>query len=82
MFESGPVALRGFLGWLIHRGYQVLAIPTWERKVRVASVWFTALFLGRDIVSLTSVQEPRHEFVSNGRLQRHPSSERDVGHAA
>ncbi|GAA1430926.1 FAD-dependent oxidoreductase [Microlunatus lacustris] len=82
VFESGPLAIKGFLGWLIHRGYQVLAIPTWERKVRVASVWFIALFLGRDIVSLTSVQQPRQEFVSSGRLQRQPSSERDVEHAA
>ncbi|WP_245155201.1 FAD-dependent oxidoreductase [Nocardioides sp. 1609] len=72
VFEAGPVALKGFLGWLIHRGYQVLAIPTWERKIRVASVWFAALFLGRDIVSLTSVQHPRHEFVTGGRLELDP----------
>ena len=79
VFEAGPVVLTGFLGWLTHRGYQVLAIPSWERKIRVASVWFTALFLGRDIVSLTSVQQPRQEFVSSGRLERHPRPERDVG---
>jgi NADH:ubiquinone reductase (H+-translocating) len=82
VFEAGPLAIKGFLGWLIHRGYQVLAIPTWERKIRVFSVWFTALFLGRDIVSLTSVQEPRQEFVSSDRLQRPPRSEGGVGHAA
>ena len=82
VFEAGPVAVKGFLGWLIHRGYQVLAIPTWERKIRVFSVWSTALFLGRDIVSLTSVQEPRQEFVSSDRLQRQPRSEGGVGRAA
>ncbi|WP_193611740.1 NAD(P)/FAD-dependent oxidoreductase [Nocardioides lijunqiniae] len=74
VFEAGPVAIRGFLGWLIHRGYQVLAIPTWERKIRVAAGWITALFLGRDIVSLASVQRPRQEFVSGGRLEARPSS--------
>ena len=82
VFEAGPVVIKGFLGWLIHRGYQVLAIPTWERKVRVASVWFTALFLGRDIVSLASVQRPRHEFVSSGRVELRATSERGGADAA
>jgi NADH dehydrogenase len=82
VFEAGPVVVKGFLGWLVHRGYQVLAIPTWERKVRVASVWFIALFLERDIVSLASVQRPRHEFVSGGRLEPRTASEEGVGHAA
>lgn len=82
VFEAGPVVLKGFLGWLVHRGYQILVIPSWERKVRVAAVWLTALFSGRDIVSLTSVQQPRHEFVSGDRLERHPRPERGVEHVA
>ena len=68
VFEAGPVVIKGFPAWLIHRGYHVLAIPTWERKIRVAAVWATSLLLGRDIVSLASVQQPRHEFVSGGRV--------------
>jgi NADH dehydrogenase len=76
VFEAGPVVMKGLLGWLAHRGYQVLVIPTWERKIRVATVWLTALFSGRDIVSLLSVQQPRQEFVSGGRLERHQESER------
>jgi len=39
VFQSGRIAITGFPAWLIHRGYHVLAIPTWERKVRVALVW-------------------------------------------
>ena len=50
----------------MHRGYHVLAIPTWERKIRVLVVWLTAFVLGRDIVSLLSVQQPREAFVSGG----------------
>ena len=50
----------------MHRGYHVLAIPTWERKLRVLVVWLTALVTGRDIVSLLSVQDPRGAFVSGG----------------
>lgn len=46
----------------MHRGYHVLSIPTWDRKVRVFSIWLTAFFYGRDIVSLTSVQTPREAF--------------------
>jgi NADH dehydrogenase len=42
----------------------VLAIPTWERKVRVLLVWASAVVFGRDIVSLLSVQNPRGAFLA------------------
>ena len=48
----------------MHRGYHVLAVPTWERKVRVLAGWLPALVFGRDIVSLQSVQHPRDAFVA------------------
>jgi NADH dehydrogenase len=51
---------------LIHRGYHVLAIPTWERKIRVLAVWLTAVVFGRDIASLESAQHPRAAFLSGG----------------
>jgi NADH:ubiquinone reductase (H+-translocating) len=59
VFQSGRIAITGIPAWLIHRGYHVLAIPTWERKVRVLAVWLTALLFGRDIASLESAQRPR-----------------------
>ena len=62
IFQSGPITLMGFPAWVIHRGYHVLAVPTWERKIRVSLGWFGALFLGRDIASLTTVQHPRDAF--------------------
>ena len=62
IFQSGPLTLVGLPAWLIHRGYHVLAVPTWERKVRVSLGWLGALFLGRDIASLTTVQHPRDAF--------------------
>ncbi|MBB5790308.1 NADH dehydrogenase [Jiangella mangrovi] len=76
IFQYRLIVIKGLLAWLMHRGYHVLAVPTWERKVRVALVWFSALFYGRDIVSLLSVQHPRAEFVaaSLGARQR-----RDAG---
>jgi NADH dehydrogenase len=66
IFQSGPLVVKGFPAWVMHRGYHVLAVPSWERKVRVLAVWLPALVFGRDIVSLQSVQEPRAAFVGGG----------------
>jgi NADH dehydrogenase len=64
IFQYRRLVVRGRLAWLMHRGYHVLAIPTWERKVRVAAVWLTAAVFGRDVVSLASVQTPRAAFAA------------------
>jgi NADH dehydrogenase len=66
IFQQGRIVLRGRLAWLVHRGYHVLAIPTWERKVRVLAVWATAGLFGRDLVSLASVAHPRAAFLAAG----------------
>lgn len=71
IFSSGPIVIKGFPAWLLHRGYHVLAIPTWERKIRVLADWLPALIFGRDIVSLQSVQRPREAFVSAGSWSTH-----------
>lgn len=64
IFQYRRIVITGLLAWLMHRGYHVLAVPTWERKVRVFLVWAAALFYGRDVVSLQSVQHPRDAFVA------------------
>ena len=64
IFQSGPVVIKGFPAWLMHRGYHVLAVPTWERKIRVLVGWVPAVLFGRDIVSLQAVQHPRDAFAS------------------
>jgi NADH dehydrogenase len=66
IFQYKGIVIKGFPAWVMHRGYHVLAVPTWERKIRVLAVWITALFGGRDIVSLESVKHPRDAFVSGG----------------
>jgi NADH dehydrogenase len=58
-FQSGKLGLTGFVAWIMHRGYHGLAMPTWERKIRVVSGWFWNLLLGRDLVSLEQVRSPR-----------------------
>ena len=64
IFQYRRIVITGLPAWLMHRGYHVLAVPSWERKVRVLAVWSTAALFGRDIVSLASVQDPRRAFVT------------------
>lgn len=66
IFQYRRIVITGFLAWVMHRGYHVLAMPTWERKIRVFLVWVTGVLFGRDIVSLLSVQHPRDAFVRAG----------------
>jgi NADH dehydrogenase len=66
VFQSGRIVVKGFPAWVMHRGYHLLAVPSWERKIRILAVWLPALFYGRDIVSLEAVQRPRDAFVSGG----------------
>jgi NADH dehydrogenase len=62
VFQSGNLALKGFIAWLAHRGYHGLAMPTWERKWRVLWGWWNNFWLGRDLVNLQTVQNPRYVF--------------------
>jgi len=68
IFQYRRIVVTGFLAWVMHRGYHVLAIPTWERKTRVLLVWVSAFVFGRDIISLAEVQHPRRAFVDGGRI--------------
>jgi NADH dehydrogenase len=62
VFQSGKIAIKGLPAWFAHRGYHGLAMPSWERKIRVIWGWVNNFFLGRDIVSLAAVATPRAAF--------------------
>jgi len=62
VFQSGKIALKGFIAWCAHRGYHGLAMPSWERKWRVIGDWWHNFWLHRDNVSLQTVQNPRYVF--------------------
>jgi NADH dehydrogenase len=62
VFQSGKIAVKGFPAWVMHRGYHGLAIPMWERKIRVFGGWFWNLVLGRDNVALSKREVPREFF--------------------
>ena len=58
----GFLKLRGPLAWLAHRSYHVMAMPTGNRKIRILIGWVGQFLMGREIVSLGSVHDPRDEF--------------------
>ncbi|MEO9104208.1 MAG: NAD(P)/FAD-dependent oxidoreductase [Terrimesophilobacter sp.] len=62
VFQSGPIAVKGLPAWFMHRGYHGLAVPSWERKIRVFANWFLNFLLHRDIVSLEARVTPRAAF--------------------
>jgi NADH dehydrogenase len=61
-FQSGKIGLTGPIAWLMHRGYHGLAIPTWERKIRVIGNWVFGFVLGRDIAPIENLENPRKFF--------------------
>jgi NADH dehydrogenase len=61
-FQSGKIGITGVIAWLMHRGYHGLAMPTWERKIRVIGNWVMGFILSRDIVSLSAREHPRVGF--------------------
>ncbi|GAA2179079.1 FAD-dependent oxidoreductase [Leucobacter tardus] len=62
VFQSGNFAMKGYMAWLAHRMYHGLAMPTWERKLRVFGGWVGHFFLGRDIVNIEMTQQPQAIF--------------------
>ena len=62
VFQSGRLAITGVPAWLMHRGYHGLAVPMWERKIRVFTNWTLNFFLGRDFVSIEARVKPRAAF--------------------
>ncbi|WP_141879543.1 NAD(P)/FAD-dependent oxidoreductase [Homoserinimonas aerilata] len=62
VFQAGRIAVKGFVAWGMHRGYHGLAMPMWERKIRVFAGWFVQAITGRDIVGIEARNEPRAVF--------------------
>ncbi|MBO0925922.1 FAD-dependent oxidoreductase [Cellulomonas sp. zg-ZUI199] len=58
----GRIKVRGFLAWVLHRSYHVFAMPTFNRKLRIAAGWTGSVLLRREVVALGSLHDPRAEF--------------------
>lgn len=74
IFQYRRIVITGFLAWLLHRGYHVLAVPTWERKLRVLLDWTPVVLFGRDVVGLAAVQRPRAAFLAGGEPPASPDT--------
>lgn len=62
VFQSGKLAITGFLAWLMHRAYHGLAMPMWERKFRVVGGWIMQFLVGRDTTTLSLREHPKSYF--------------------
>jgi NADH:ubiquinone reductase (H+-translocating) len=62
VYQSKRIAFKGLIAWFMHRGYHGLAMPTWERKIRVIGNWVLAFGLGRDPVGMIARDQPRAAF--------------------
>jgi len=62
VFQSGKVSIKGFIAWVMHRGYHGLAMPMWERKARVFGNWIVNFLFRRDLVGIPARDVPREQF--------------------
>jgi len=62
VFQSGNFAIKGYIAWVMHRGYHGLAIPTWERKIRVFVDDIVNFLFRRDLIALDARSNPRAAF--------------------
>jgi NADH dehydrogenase len=60
--EIYGIKLRGIVAWLMHRAYHVSRMPTWNRRIRIVFDWTGALLLGREVVSLGQINDPKADF--------------------
>ncbi len=64
-FQFRNLGITGFPAWVMHRGYHGLAVPTWERKLRVFSGWILNWVLRRDLIGIEATKHPRLFFASH-----------------
>lgn len=62
VFQSGKISIKGFIAWVMHRGYHGLAMPMWERKARVFSNWIVNFLFRRDLIGIPARDTPREAF--------------------
>ena len=62
VYQYRNIAIKGLIAWFMHRGYHGLAIPMWERKIRVFGNWILNFLLRRDMVELEAQYTPRAVF--------------------
>ncbi|MFM2024134.1 MAG: hypothetical protein RLZZ56_147 [Actinomycetota bacterium] len=64
VYQWKKLSVKGLIAWFMHRGYHGLAIPMWERKIRVFAGWIWNFLLRRDIVGISALKTPREQFAT------------------
>ena len=72
LFQFRRLVITGWTAWAMHRGYHLLAVPSWERKLRVLLGWVAAFLGRRDVASLAAVSAPRQAFVASAAAAGRP----------
>ena len=62
VFQNGPLAIKGLIAWIMHRGYHGLAMPMWERKIRIFGNYVINFLTRRDTVGIPARDYPRAGF--------------------
>ncbi len=72
------VKVKGFPAWMMHRGYHLLAVPTFTLKFRVLLDWISQVLVRRDMTPLGRLSHPRDEFVrATAKPPERPASVRE-----
>jgi NADH dehydrogenase len=56
------IQLKDTWAWLAHRSYHLLAMPTFDRKVRILSGWVADAIGKTDLSPMDDLEDPRHDF--------------------
>nr|WP_298985627.1 FAD-dependent oxidoreductase [uncultured Micrococcus sp.] len=84
---GNPMGLKinGVPAWLAHRGYHIYAMPTLERRFRIASGWIAETLFGRDTTSVSGQDTPFNAFRAAAGVELEPvrfeQRERDTAQA-
>ncbi|MFT4029274.1 MAG: FAD-dependent oxidoreductase [Protaetiibacter sp.] len=62
VYQYRKLAIKGFVAWVMHRGYHGFAMPMWERKARVFGNWIVNFLFRRDLVGIPARDAPREAF--------------------
>jgi NADH dehydrogenase len=68
------IKVSGFLAWFLWRGYYLLRLPTFERRLRVAIDWTLELFLGHDVIGINMRRTRTRPGEPVGELEGEPVS--------
>ncbi|WP_025273711.1 NAD(P)/FAD-dependent oxidoreductase [Haloglycomyces albus] len=54
--------VRGFMAWLMHRGYHLMKVPGTSRKARILVDWIVTSLSSREMAQLSEIEEGRRPF--------------------